>query len=111
MGPWGFWDALVLLSPIAFLVAMVLKPKPMATAKSLWLAALLLFILKLWYLEAEPLDACACFIKGVLQALTPCSIVAGAIYLFDCMESAQCLAWMKEPKSRQKELGKTSKFF
>lgn len=95
MGPWGFADALVLLSPIAFLVAMVLKPKPMATAKSLWLAAILLFVLKLWYLGASPLEACACFIKGCLQALTPCSIVAGAIFLFDCMESSQCLAWMK----------------
>jgi len=95
MGPWGFGDALVLLSPIAFLVAMVLKPNPMPTSKSLWLAAVLLFILKLWYLQASPLEACACFVKGVLQALTPCSIVAGAIFLFDCMESSQCLAWMK----------------
>ncbi|CAE6973002.1 unnamed protein product [Symbiodinium natans] len=42
------------LLPIAFLVAMVLKPKPMPTAKS-----------------------------------------PGAIFLFDCMESAHCLAWMK----------------
>ena len=95
MGPWGFADALVLLSPIAFLVAMVLKPNPMPTAKSLWLAAILLFVLKLWYLGASPLEACACFIKGSLQALTPCSIVAGAIFLFDCMEASQCLAWMK----------------
>jgi len=74
---------------------MVLKPNPMPTSKSLWLAAVLLFILKLWYLQASPLEACACFVKGVLQALTPCSIVAGAIFLFDCMESSQCLAWMK----------------
>lgn len=95
MGPWGFGDAVVLLSPIGFLVAMVLKPNPMPTAKSLWLAAVLLFVLKLWYLQASPLEACACFVKGVLQALTPCSIVAGAIFLFDCMESSQCLAWMK----------------
>ncbi|CAE7945798.1 unnamed protein product [Symbiodinium necroappetens] len=95
MGPWGFWDAPILLLPIAFLVAMVLKPKPMPTAKSLWCAAVILFVLKLWYLQAAPLEACACFIKGCLQALTPCSIVAGAIFLFDCMESAHCLAWMK----------------
>lgn len=95
MGPWGFGDAVVLLSPIGFLVAMVLKPNPMPTSKSLWLAAVLLFVLKLWYLQASPLEACACFVKGVLQALTPCSIVAGAIFLFDCMESSQCLAWMK----------------
>lgn len=95
MGPWGFGDAVVLLSPIGFLVAMVLKPNPMPTSKSLWLAAILLFIIKLWYLQASPLEACACFIKGVLQALTPCSIVAGAIFLFDCMESSQCLKWMK----------------
>mmetsp|Transcript_61253 Transcript_61253/g.145828 ORF Transcript_61253/g.145828 Transcript_61253/m.145828 type:complete len:788 (-) Transcript_61253:160-2523(-) len=94
-GPLGFWDALILLSPIAFLVAMVLKPNPMPTTQSLWLAAILLFIIKLWYLESSPLEACACFIKGCLQAITPCSIVAGAIFLFDCMESSQCLAWMK----------------
>jgi len=85
----------VLLSPIAFLVAMVLKPNPMATTKSLWCAAVILFVLKLWYLEASPPEATACFIKGCLQAITPCSIVAGAIFLFDAMESSQCLAWMK----------------
>eukprot|EP00439_Symbiodinium_sp_Y106_P046065 s2220_g5.t2 len=144
MGPWGFWDAPILLLPIAFLVAMVLKPKPMPTAKSLWCAAVILFVLKLWYLQAAPLEGRSHVLLhratadpdsslrllhqrllagadalqhrgrssvtevsarrtkisergtdvpvGAAECTAPCR---GAIFLFDCMESAHCLAWMK----------------
>ncbi|CAK0832250.1 unnamed protein product, partial [Prorocentrum cordatum] len=44
---------------------------------------------------SHPHDIAGNVITGVLQALTPISIVAGAIFLFDCMESSGCLAWMR----------------
>jgi len=86
---------LVLLLPIIFLVYAVIKPHPIRSTVSLGLSATMMFFLKLAYLSSNPLIACASVIKGCLQALVPVSIVAGAIFLFDAMESARCLAWMR----------------
>ncbi|CAK0854469.1 unnamed protein product [Prorocentrum cordatum] len=93
-GPWGYGDILVLLLPIVFLVWAVVKRSPMQSTVSLPLSAVLMFFIKLIYLGSHPHDTTANVISGVLGAMTPVSIVAGAIYLFDCMESSGCLAWM-----------------
>jgi len=74
---------------------MVLKPNPMPTTKSLWNAAVIMFIIKVVYLEASPTEALACFVSGPLQAITPITIMFGSIVLLDCMDSSQCLAWIK----------------
>lgn len=94
-GPWGYADILMLLLPIIFLVWSVVKPNPMQSTISLPLSAVLMFLIKLVYLEASSHDTNASVAMGVLQALTPVSIVAGAIFLFDCMESSGCLKWMR----------------
>uniref|UniRef100_A0A7S4GNE7 L-lactate permease n=1 Tax=Oxyrrhis marina TaxID=2969 RepID=A0A7S4GNE7_OXYMA len=94
-GPSGFWDVVLLLLPIAFLVFAVVKPKPIPSTNSLRIAAAMMFFIKLVYLESAPITVCAAVVKGSLQALVPCSIIAGAIFLFDSMESSRCLTWMR----------------
>jgi len=94
-GPWGYGDIFVLLLPIMFLIFAVLKPTPIQSTVSLPLAAVMMFFIKLVYLGSHPHDTMASLISGLLGAVTPVSIVAGAIYLFDCMESSRCLAWMR----------------
>jgi len=95
-GPWGpFMDVIMCLLPIIALVIATLKPNPWPTTTSLPVAAVLMWVVTLAYLGADPLQTCALVIKGLLSAWTPITIVAGAIFLFECMESSRCLDWMR----------------
>jgi len=101
-GPWGpFMDVVMCLLPIIVLVYTTLKTNPLPTTKSLPLSAFIMWFVRLAYLSSDPLETCALVVSGVLSALTPITIVAGAIFLFESMESSRCLDWMRV---RMKEL-------
>lgn len=94
-GPWGqFMDVFFCLLPIFFLIVATIKPNPMATTSSLPLAAFLMYLVRLMYLGSDPLQTNAAVILGLHEALTPLSIMAGAITLFETMEATYCLPYM-----------------
>lgn len=94
-GPWGkAMDVIMCLLPIFFLLVATLKPKPMATTTSLPLAALIMFLVRTMYLGSDPLLCSACIISGVHEALSPITIMGGAILLFETMEATLCMPFM-----------------
>jgi hypothetical protein len=103
-GPWGdVMDVLFCLLPIIFLIIVTVKPNPWSTTSSLPTAALLMFLVRVMYLGSDPLLSSACVVLGVHEALTPLSIMAGAICLFETMESTYCMPYiMREMKSLTK---------
>lgn len=91
VGAWARgWDVVMCLLPVAFLIATTLvKQVHMDTSKSLPLAAVLMWIVRLAYLKLDPLYTNAAVVYGLLNALTPLSIIAGAICLFQAMEQTK----------------------
>mmetsp|Transcript_7527 Transcript_7527/g.18114 ORF Transcript_7527/g.18114 Transcript_7527/m.18114 type:complete len:740 (+) Transcript_7527:45-2264(+) len=95
-GPWDVdaLDVLFGLLPILLLIIVTIKPNPWATSFSLPFAAFCMFLVRTMYLAGDPLLASACVILGLLEALTPLSIIAGAMMLFETMEATYCLPYM-----------------
>jgi L-lactate permease len=94
-GPWGeAMDVIFCLSPILFLLGVTLKKNPLPTTQSLPGAALMMFLIRLMYLGSDPLLVCAAIILGVHEALSPLSIMFGAILLFETMEATLCMPYM-----------------
>lgn len=94
-GPWGsVVDVVFCLFPVVFLVYVTVKSNPLPTASSLPLSALLLYLIRLMYLGSDPLLVTAAIVKGLHEALTPLSIMSGAILLFETMESTLCLPYL-----------------
>ena len=78
------------LVPIVFLVLVtVVKRIKLKTSISLPLAALMLYLIRLAYFKHDSNYVNAAAVFGVLDALTPLSIIAGAICLFETMEQTQ----------------------
>lgn len=100
-GPWGdFMDVLLCLLPILFLVYATLKAKPIPTTVSLPIAAIMLWWIRLAYLRLDVIQTCSAVVLGLHEALTPITIMAGAITLFETMEATLCLPYMmRELKS------------
>jgi hypothetical protein len=93
--PGGDVVAVILcLLPIVFLVIVTVKKNPLSTTISLPTAALLLFLVRTMYLGSDPLLACGAMLLGILEAFTPLSIIAGAMTLFETMETSYCLPYM-----------------
>lgn len=83
-------DVFLCLLPILFLVlATVVRYIQMSTSTSLPLAAALLWVIRLSYLELDPNYTNAAVVFGLLDALKPLSIVTGAICLFQAMEATK----------------------
>jgi L-lactate permease len=94
-GPWGSAvDFFLLLSPIIYLVVVTVKPNPAATTVSLPTSALIMYLVRVMYLGSNPLLTSACVILGIHEALTPLSVMGGAIFLFETMEATRCLPYM-----------------
>jgi hypothetical protein len=94
-GPWGdFMDVALCLAPIIFLLGVTVKPNPMSTTRSLPIAALFMWLVRLMYLGSDPLLTSAAVVLGLHAALTPLSIIAGAMMLFETMEATYCLPYM-----------------
>lgn len=92
-GAWARgWDVFMCLLPIAFLITTTLvKRLHMETSRSLPLAAVFMWIIRLSYLKLDPLYTNAAVVYGLFNALTPLSIIAGAICLFQAMEQTKVL--------------------
>jgi lactate permease len=94
-GPWGnFMDVCFCLIPIIFLIWATLKKQPLPTTTSLPTAAFFMYLVRVMYLKSDPLLTNAAVILGFHEALTPLSIMAGAITLFETMEATYCLPYM-----------------
>jgi hypothetical protein len=91
VGAWGKqWDVVMCLVPIAFLVVVtVVKPLRLKTSVSLPLSAAILYIIRLAYFGLDPNFTNATVIYGLLDTLTPLSIITGAICLFEAMEETE----------------------
>ena len=94
-GPWGeVMDVILCLLPIIYLLFATIKPNPTPTTTSLPLSAVMMFLVRTMYLGSNPLLTSACVILGAHEGMTPLSIMAGAITLFETMEATKCLPYM-----------------
>ena len=100
-GPWGeFMDVFLALLPVILLIYVTMKSKPWPTTVSLPVAAMLLAFIRLAYFRSDPVLVGGAIISGLHEALTPLSIMAGAMTLFESMEVSYCLPYMmREIKS------------
>jgi lactate permease len=74
--------------PIAVLVVLMTKPNPLPAPLAFLLAALCAFVVRLIYFRAELALLSAAVVAGLLEALTPISIVFGAIFFFVALEKS-----------------------
>jgi hypothetical protein len=94
-GPWGpFMDVLFGLSPIIVLVLVTVKSNPWATTTSLPFSAFMLFMIRLMYFGSNVILTCGAVVLGLHEALSPISIICGAMLLFETMETTKCMPYM-----------------
>ena len=82
---------IVSILPIALLVFLMTKKKSVPSKVALPAVALLTYFFSLIFLRQDPLRVNAAVIDGVLTALTPVTIITGAIFLFKAMEKTGAL--------------------
>ncbi len=94
-GPWGdVMDVVLALLPVILLIYVTMKSQPWPTTVSLPVAALLLAFIRLAYFRSDPILVGGAIILGLHEAITPLSIMAGAVTLFESMEATYCLPYM-----------------
>ncbi|KAL7519955.1 hypothetical protein ACHAWX_004708 [Stephanocyclus meneghinianus] len=94
-GPWGpAMDVIMCLLPIFFLLGVTLKPNPLPTTTSLPAAAIMMFLIRVMYLGSNPVLCSGAIISGFHEALSPLTIMFGAIVLFETMEATLCMPFM-----------------
>ncbi|GMH40024.1 hypothetical protein BSKO_07928 [Bryopsis sp. KO-2023] len=95
-GPWGdAADVILCVLPLVFLMVVTLSQKlRVPTVTSLPVAAVMMWFVRLAYLGSPANEVHAAVVIGVLDALTPLSIIAGAILLFSTMQHTMCLPWI-----------------
>ncbi|KAG7358770.1 L-lactate permease [Nitzschia inconspicua] len=94
-GPWGqFMDVLFGLLPVIVLVYVTVKKNPWPTTFSLPFAAVMLFFIRLMYYGSDVILTCGAVVLGLHEALSPISIIAGAMLLFETMEATKCMPYM-----------------
>ena len=79
-------DLVFAAAPILLLIYWMTKKTPMPSAKALPLAALLAYGIQVAWFRTDTATINAAVVAGLLTALTPISIVWGAIFLFRTME-------------------------
>ncbi|WP_394221345.1 L-lactate permease [Alteromonas gracilis] len=82
-------------APLALLIYLMVKPKGMASSKALPLCAFVTYIIVVFQGSSSFTVVHASVIQGALLALTPLSIIAGAIFLFLCMEKTGSITVLK----------------
>ena len=82
-------------APLVLLIYLMVKPNGMASSKALPLCALVAYLLVIFQGHSPLAVVHASVIQGALLALTPLSIIAGAIFLFLCMEKTGALSTLK----------------
>lgn len=88
-------DFLVAVFPVVLLVWLMTKKRSLPASRALPFVALLLYILKLTYFRTDLKTVHAATVEGLLTALTPISIVFGAILLFKTMENSGGLSVLR----------------
>jgi len=78
--------------PIAFLIFVMTKRDGLPSTVAFALAALLTYLVRISYFKTNPNLAHAAVVNGLLQALTPISIVFGAILFFVALERSGAMA-------------------
>ncbi len=79
-------DFLFAISPIVLLIWLLTKPRALPSHVALPLVAGLLWLIKLFYFDTALRVVNANVLLGMLESLTPISIIWGAILLFKTME-------------------------
>lgn len=79
-------DLLFAAFPIAFLVFVMTKKNGLPSTIAFACAALLTYAIRIWFFGTNPNLAHAAIVSGLLNALTPISIVFGAIFFFVSLE-------------------------
>jgi lactate permease len=82
--------------PIAVLVVLMTKPKPLSAPVAFLLAALCAFLVRLIYFRAALPLLSGAVVAGLLEALTPISIVFGAIFFFVALEKSGAMEVLQE---------------
>jgi lactate permease len=72
--------------PIGLLIFVMTKKNGLPSTVAFALAALLTYVVRIWFFKTSPNLAHAAIVNGLLQALTPISIVFGAIFFFVALE-------------------------
>ncbi|MEM1222726.1 MAG: L-lactate permease [Verrucomicrobiota bacterium] len=80
-------DLFFATAPVVLLVYLMGKPSSMPSQRALPLVALVMYFVRLIYFADEPNLIHATVVQGLLSAIVPISIIAGAIFLFRVMEA------------------------
>ncbi len=82
--------------PLILLITLMVKKNPMPSSKALPFSAAVAYMVVLLVFKQDARLVNANVISGALLALTPLSIIAGAIFLFKCMEITGALAILRK---------------
>jgi lactate permease len=89
-------DFFFALLPLAFLIILMTKPRPVASAPAFFLASVLTFATGWLYFENPFVLLSAAVVAGLLEAFTPIAIVSGAILFFVAMEKSGSMDVLKD---------------
>jgi lactate permease len=81
--------------PIVLLIFVMTKKNGLPSAVAFALAALLTYLVRIWFFKTSPNLAHAAIVSGLLQALTPISIVFGAIFFFVALEHSGAMQTLR----------------
>ncbi len=81
--------------PIGFLIFAITKKNGLPSTVAFALAALLAYLVRIGFFKTSPNLAHAAILSGLLQALTPISIVFGAILFFVALERSGALETLR----------------
>ncbi len=88
-------DLLFAALPIGLLIFVITKKNGLPSTVAFALAALLTYLIRIGFFETRPNLANAAILSGLLQALTPISIVFGAIFLFVALERSGAMETLR----------------
>lgn len=89
-------DFLFAALPIAVLIFVMTKPRPLPSTVAFALAAALAYAIRLFWFGSVPVVLNAAVIAGLLEALTPIAILFGAIFFFVAMEKSGAMGILQE---------------
>ena len=81
--------------PIGLLIFVMTKKNGLPSTVAFALAALLTYVVRIWFFKTSPNLAHAAIVSGLLQALTPISIVFGAIFFFVALEHSGAMETLR----------------
>jgi len=81
--------------PIGFLIFVMTKKNGLPSTIAFALAALMTYLIRIWFFKTSLNLAHAAVVNGLLQALTPISIVFGAIFFFVALERSGAMETLR----------------